>query len=455
MALQKLNKIKQKVLKEVEPSEKEKNELMELFKKIQDYVEGNFNLECRLMGSVAKNTFLKDNTDLDIFILFSKKTNREYLEKKGLEIGKAVFNHFKGIYEIDYAEHPYTKGSINGFRVEIVPCYKLKKGEKIISSVDRTPFHTQWIISHLKEEEQKEVLVLKAFLKGIKIYGSSLKVEGFSGYLCEILIAYFGSFENLIQKAKDWNYKEFIDPENYYNGKLPDNLKKKFKNDSLIVIDPVDKNRNVASVLNQENYSKFVFYSWKFFKNPSIRFFFPKKAKINLRKIKKEIEKRGTLLIIEFEKPKIIEDVLYPQLRRTLKRIVNELEENEFELFESAIYVNKDYVRFLLDFKLDSLPKAVKKEGPEVFRNESHIIQFSSKYKRVWVENKRLVTIVDRKFYNARQLLANFLKDSQRGLENKGIPENIAKAIRNHKIADVELKEKGWLDFLAEFLKVI
>ena len=73
MDSKKVSKIKQTVLKKIKPSEKEVNESLNLFKKIQKFIKTEFNLECELMGSVAKKTFLKGNKDLDIFVLFPKK----------------------------------------------------------------------------------------------------------------------------------------------------------------------------------------------------------------------------------------------------------------------------------------------------------------------------------------------------------------------------------------------
>jgi len=454
MNKKKIDQLKKNVLIDIEPPQKEIDQAWAMFRLIQKSIKENFKLECDLMGSVAKGTFLSGNKDLDIFVLFPKTYKRKELEDVGLSIGKNIFKRFKGTFEIDYAEHPYTKGIINGFRIEIVPCYKLKRNEKIISAVDRTPFHTEWINSHLTNKQKKEVLFLKAFLKGTGVYGSSLKIEGFSGYLCELLIAKFGLFENLIESAKNWGYKEFIDPQNHHKGNLPDKLSKKFKEDALLVIDPADSERNVASVLNEENYAKFIFSALNFSEKPEISFFVPNKQKYTLKKLKKEIEKRGTLLILEFDKPKIIEDILYPQLRKALKRIVNELEDDEFELFDYSFFVGEYKIKFLLDFKLDVLPKAIKKEGPRVYHNEDHIKQFSSKYPNIWIENNRVITIVSRRFSNATDLLKTFLKGSQKELENKGIPDHIAKSMKNIKLKNVEFEGENWLNFLAEFLKV-
>jgi len=50
---------------------------------------------------------------------------------------------------------------------------------------------TQKLSNSLKEE----VRILKKFFFHIDVYGAEIAKEGFSGYVSEVLISYFGSFE--------------------------------------------------------------------------------------------------------------------------------------------------------------------------------------------------------------------------------------------------------------------
>ncbi len=93
-------------------------------------------LDVRLVGSVAKDTFVGD-PDIDVFILFPEETPRATLEDVGLAIGRKVV---KG--EERYAEHPYIHGIFEGFEADLVPCFKLADALHIKSAVDRTAFHT-------------------------------------------------------------------------------------------------------------------------------------------------------------------------------------------------------------------------------------------------------------------------------------------------------------------------
>ncbi|MFB6294491.1 MAG: CCA tRNA nucleotidyltransferase, partial [Candidatus Nanohaloarchaea archaeon] len=260
--------VRREVLEEVAPSTEEAEQSKELFSRIQAFIDDEFDREAELMGSTAKGTFMAGDKDLDIFVFFPEDMPEDELEEHGLEIGEAVFDAFDGDHQVEYAEHPYTKGHIDDYEVEIVPAYRVDTGEDIKSSVDRTPFHRDWVNDHLSEEEKQGVVLLKAFLRGQDLYGSTLKVQGFSGYLCELLIAEYGSVEALLDAAVDWEQEEVIDPGEHHGDTLPARLRDKFEDENLVVIDPVDPERNVAAVLSRENYARFVYAAWRFLQEP-------------------------------------------------------------------------------------------------------------------------------------------------------------------------------------------
>ena len=76
---------------------------------------------------------------------------------------------------------------------------QITPGEESISIFDLLPMHSQYLITHMKEEDRNEVLLLKKFLKTIGVYRNEVGAIGFNGYLCELLILYYGNFQNTIQ----------------------------------------------------------------------------------------------------------------------------------------------------------------------------------------------------------------------------------------------------------------
>ena len=442
-------RLRQKILEEHYPDDKELKETRSKYKEISELISEKYGLETHFAGSASRETCIKGDKDIDIFVLFPKDTSRKELENKGLEIGKGVFKHFDEQYHVEYAEHPYTKGEIKGHEVEIVPCYDVPATE-IKSAVDRTPHHSRWVEENLNEEQRKDVVLLKTFLRANGLYGSSLKVQGFSGYLCEILIAEYGGFKELVEAAQGWNGREVMDPENHHEDGLPAELVSKFDALGLVVIDPVDPERNVASVLSNQNYSKFMFSSWKFNMDPGMNFFRGEEKEFSEFEVKQEINSRADFVVIEFETPSEVDDIVYPQMRKTLRRLTQVLEKNDFRIFDKGFHVGEEDSRIF--FELDeSLPEVKYVKGPKVSHGAQHLDQFHSKYENVFIQENRLYGKDNREFTNAKELLKDFL-DSDR--ESKGVPKNIAKPMDRLSFIDPLEGDKEWLKYLSEKLHV-
>jgi tRNA nucleotidyltransferase (CCA-adding enzyme) len=462
-----INGILEKVLQKITPSKSEHREIENIMKKVLNKTEEiikPLKLSHTIAGSFMRNTYMLDKKEFDVFIMFPESYSREKLEKMGLKIGEKIVKSLKGKYIIAYAEHPYVRAKINGYEVDIVPCYKIKDPSKIKSAVDRTPFHNEWLKKHLSPRLTSEVRLLKQFLKANGIYGSDTKTEGFSGYLCELLIVRYKYFNKLLEAASKWKAGEvFIDLENYYKpqerGKV---AKNKFKGQPLIVIDPVDPKRNVASALSPANFVKFVNLCRDFLEKPSMSFFF-KKVKIDYKKLEKSLNSRETqFLAVVFKKPNIIPDILYPQLRKTAKRIKNILEEYEFSVLGFDVWTNGNCI-ILLELEVWKLPNIRKLIGPPIF-SKKHSQEFINKYKnhgRIWIENDCYVAEIERKFTQADEKIRHSLSVSLKVLKQKGIASYIAESIHKHgfkllnnkQIISLAKKNEDFACFLWEYLK--
>ena len=201
-----------------------------------------------VVGSIARNTWVKGDRDLDVFLLFPPDMPRETLEAEGLALARSIARKFTTNFCEKYAEHPYINATIDSIDVDIVPCYNVASAAKIQSAVDRTPFHTRYITDKINGLTD-DVLLLKQFAKAGGIYGSDQMTEGFSGYLCELLILHYGGFGPLLAAASEWGPHLKID--------IGHHAAKEF-NEPLIVIDPVDPRRNVAAALSIDRMAEFV-----------------------------------------------------------------------------------------------------------------------------------------------------------------------------------------------------
>jgi tRNA nucleotidyltransferase (CCA-adding enzyme) len=158
-----------KVLEKITPSKQEllaEKKLVEIIKRKVSKIEGKHS-HIEWCGSSARGTHLHGDRDIDLFLMFDKKLSSKELESEGLRVAKEVFNGHK--WETAYSQHPYIRGEINGFEVEIVPSYIVKSGEEKQSAVDRTPFHNKYLLKNMKITQRKDARLLKQFLKGINI----------------------------------------------------------------------------------------------------------------------------------------------------------------------------------------------------------------------------------------------------------------------------------------------
>jgi len=428
-----MDRILKQALKRITPTPKEKRQIEEITQKVlrtAEVILKPHGIDVTLAGSFIRDTWMKDKKEFDVFMLFPESTPRQELEALGLEYGIKIVKRLKGSYKIAYAEHPYVRARVLGFDIDLVPCYKLKSAEKIKSAVDRTPFHNQWLLENLKPELRGDVRLLKQFAKANRLYGSDLVVQGFSGYLCELLIINYRGFKNWIRAASGWEPgRVVIDPGKHY----PDIQKalKLFPKHPLIVIDPVDPKRNVAAVLSCRNFIRTVSLAKAFLEKPSLRFFFRPKPRIRQEKLKRLVlERKSQLLFISFKKPDIVPDVLVPQLRRAARRLVDILKEYEFQVLGWQVWFDQD-IGILLELETWELPAVRKIIGPPIFILDRSQ-EFLKKYRplgRIEVEGENWIAEIKRRFREAEKKLEDSLKDREEELLAKGIPSHIAKSI--------------------------
>lgn len=352
------------VLRKISPSDEERGAIDRKVSLLLERVKGEadregLGLEVLMVGSVAKDTFLRD-PDLDVFILFPESVSRELLESIGLALGRKVLE--RG--EQRYAEHPYIHGLWEGLEVDLVPCYNILDTSRLRSAVDRTPFHTRYVRSNLGDEQKREVRLLKQFAKGVGVYGAEARTQGFSGYLLELLVIRFRSFRQVLEAATSWKRGAVLDLANEANRKF---------NDPLIFHDPVDANRNVASALSAQSLGRFIYAARCYLAEPSERFFFPRpREPLELDDMRGMLEQRGTgPLIITMRRPCIIDDNLYPQIRRSLDGACAMLEGSDFRVIDRAYHVAED-IRFVVELESLELPLGRYHSGPPAWVENSY-----------------------------------------------------------------------------------
>jgi len=262
-----------------------------------------------------------------MFVAFPPDLDRETLEEYGLKVGHAVLPDGRE----EYAEHPYVVGEREGYAIDLVPCYAVEDATEIQSAVDRTPFHTRYLASRLDDDLAGDVRVTKQFLKGIGVYGSDLRTRGFSGYLTELLVLEHGGFREFVAAAADWQPPVEFDPEDHGTVSF---------DDPLVVVDPTDPERNVAAVCSAANVARLQHYTRDLLDDPRVALFEPREPDpYDADAVRAAVERRETTpLALRFDAPDVVDDQLWPQLRKSLAGLTDELDRRGFEVFRSAAF---------------------------------------------------------------------------------------------------------------------
>ncbi len=390
--------VEKKVLAKIIPKKEEIEKTKKIAENIMEAIRKE-GYEPVFVGSRARGTCIAGDRDIDIFVFFPETINLNELEKKGVELGKKILKKYKP--ETHYAQHPYVKAKVKGITVEIVPCYKVKN--KIISAVDRTPLHNEYLKKKMTEEMKKQALLLKQFTKAQGIYGADQKTKGFSGYLCELLILHYGSFRKVLEgAAHSWNKRIIIDIEKKRKSY------EKFK-EPLVIIDPVDADRNVASALSITNLSIFILKARQYLEHPSIEFFFAKKKKVE---IKKELKGRN-IISVSFKTPKVIEEIVWSQLEKLTKTIKKELYEKEFEVLRCFHWTNEKKCVMLFELNTYELGGYSKHKGPEIW-DEEHVKSFLKKNEKCWIQRSRIYSWKKRNTSTAEEVIKEVLEDESK-----------------------------------------
>ncbi|WP_435344325.1 CCA tRNA nucleotidyltransferase [Haloarchaeobius sp. HRN-SO-5] len=319
------------------------------------------------VGSTARGTWTAGDRDIDVFVRFPTDLDRETLEEYGLEVGRAVLPDGHE----EYAEHPYVKGEYEGFDVDLVPCFRVPTATEIRSAVDRTPFHNAYLVEHLDDELAGDVRVAKGFLKAVGIYGSDLRTEGFSGYLTELLVLEYGGFRPFVEAAADWHPPVRLDP--------VDHGEREF-DDALVVVDPTDPERNVAAVVSTTNVARLQHHARALLSDPDPSRFEPRTVDpLSPAQVRKHLDDRGTTPVaVRFDPPDVVEDQLWPQLRRSLDGVTAALDRRGFDPLRSMALADETAALFV-ECEVARRPAVAHHDGPPVHVRE-HATGFYEKY---------------------------------------------------------------------------
>jgi len=405
-----MNSILNYAKKEATPSKKLQEKKQRIAKKASDLVSQCIKKYAQVVGfelggSYAKGTWLPEKADIDIFIKFNKKTSEKNFRSIGTEIGFQSLKKYRPYTR--YAEHPFVEAVIEGTRVNIVPCYDVNKGEWQ-SATDRSIHHTKFMSQKLSDSLKEEVRILKKFFFHIDVYGAEIAKEGFSGYVSEVFISYFGSFEKTIKKISELK-----------KGQVIGNTMKKFDS-PIVIIDPVDNNRNLGTAISMDNLGRFVLASRAFLKKPSKKFF-------NKPISKRIMKNNDKIVVVQFRFKNRSDDIIWGQIKRASNALKTQLELGGFTVLRnSSVKDEKENAALIFLLHAKKIEKSLVRNGPEISSKE-HCEKFISanlkKSQLIWInEEGKIQSLQKRKHDDVKLFLRDVLKGN---LKNSGIPNGL------------------------------
>jgi len=407
-----MNSILRYAKKEATPPKKLQQKKQRIAKKACDLVSQCIEKHAQVVGfelggSYAKGTWLPEKADIDIFVKFNKKTSEKDFRDVGTKIGFQSLKKFKPYTR--HAEHPFVEAIVDGTRVNIVPCYDVNKGEWQ-SATDRSIYHTKFMSQKLSNSLKEEVRILKKFFLHIDVYGAEIAKEGFSGYVSEVLISYFGSFEETLKKISELKKGQVI-------GKST----RKFDS-PIVIIDPIDNNRNLGTAISMDNLGKFVLASRAFLKKPSKKFF---KKPVSKRIMKNYDE----IVVVQFRFKDRSDDIIWGQIKRASNALKTQLELGGFTVLRnSSVKDEKENAALIFLLHAKKIEISLVRSGPEISSKE-HCEKFIAanlkKSQLMWINNEgKMQSLQKRKHDDVKLFLRDILKNN---LKNSGIPKGLEK----------------------------
>lgn len=379
-------------LKKIKPTKEEIKKIKETIKQIKKELK---NKKITIGGSVGKRTNLKNQSDIDIFVKYP--TNEKNIEQKLYE----EIKHLKPT--TIKASRNYYQITKNGYTIELIPVYDIKNVEEAKNVMDYSPLHTEYVKKKLKNKD--EARLLKQFLKANDLYGSETHKQGLSGYATELLTIHYKTFENTIKNISKWKEQTIIDIEKHY--KDEEEIKKTLNPQRitpLIIIDPVNPERNAAASLNKTKYEQLKKISKKYLENENEEWFTPKNPLQTIKPRKNE-----TLITKTIKTTKKTE---MGRIAKKMRQIKKQLEQQQIKIKKHGLIEKNGEITiyYLIPKKL---PPTKTITGPPITMKE-HVQKFEKKWKqktkKKWVEKGRIKILIKRETTDTEKIAKKIIK---------------------------------------------
>jgi tRNA nucleotidyltransferase (CCA-adding enzyme) len=220
-----------------------------------------------------KQTQLKGTSDIDLFVGLRPECYPDALNKKGTgrhsaidvlmnELVEKWFSPAVNSLAVEkmqraFSQHPFLSLRMKGMEVDILGCFDVDadtlSNHGTITAVDRTVHHSRYVSEHLTEKKREDIRILKSFVRASHAYGDICAVGrmGLTGVSLEFIVISTPNLDSALQRLQTLDVNP-LDPLN----RSTEELRRipTFRDDYLILIDPTDPSRNVASSFTPRAY---------------------------------------------------------------------------------------------------------------------------------------------------------------------------------------------------------
>ncbi len=413
------------ILQKIRPSDEEQKHVREKTANVvQKLLDGakknNYFIDVQPGGSTAKNTYLKGDYDIDIFVRFKisdaeakyfslkkhSSTLSDYLEKI-LQTAKIPATRIHG--SRDYFQ--YEDGELF---FEFVPVKYVESKEEVENITDMSPLHVRWVNENIGNLSS-DIRLAKQFCKANGVYGAESYINGISGHVLDILVIHYGGFEEFIKAVVGWKKPVVVDHLKKHKDVFKELNEAKLQS-PLIVIDPIDDSRNAAAALSEEKFYLLILSAKKFLEQPNEDFFTI--IPFSQEKIQQEFEETkklkpdAQLFFFSLQPLDGAKDVVGTKILKIYEFMKREIDEHDFTIYfsgwnfatkESAIY-------FVVDGK--ELDKEYTKRGPPT-KATTGAERFKEKHGDVVFEKDNyLYATIEREYILVKEFLVELLKNT-------------------------------------------
>lgn len=429
------------ILARIKPSADEERKVSLITKELVSKLAKLKDTKIIVGGSDAKGTVIKSKPrrDIDIFVAFDLKK----YSSRSAQLSDLLEAHLKKLkipFERLHGSRDYfhCEDKKNAILFELVPILHAKKADAALNITDVSPLHVTYVKAKLAGKKRgklgDEIRLAKAFCYAHDCYGAESHIQAFSGYALELLVIHYGSFLSFVRAGAKW-------PKTLYKGKVIADPARHYKNkDSiffsmneskiqgpLVLVDPVQKSRNVTAALAGEKFSLFSEACRRFVARPSLAHFARKE--LSTEQLGAKLQAREKLFTAELALARGKQDIIGSKVKKMFEFLSGELSRADFSLkrAEWSFHPERNYAELFFIVKNPLLGALMEREGPPL-RIEQAVAAFKKRWKGCKFSERsgRVYATIKRKFPRAEDLLKEKFSERMRD-------KSLAKAIKEVK----------------------